>query len=65
MAEKIPTFNEALEELEVILKDIESGKMEVDKLTVKVKRAAFLLDICNNKLKKTEEELDRIVEDLE
>ena len=65
MAEKTPTFNEALEELEIILKDIESGKMEVDKLTVKVKRASVLLDICNNKLKKTEEELDRIVEDLE
>jgi exodeoxyribonuclease VII small subunit len=65
MAEKTPSFNEALEELEVILKEIESGEMEVDKLTIKVKRAAVLLDICNKKLKKTEEELDRIVEDLE
>ncbi len=65
MAEKNPTFNEALEELESILKDIESGDMEVDKLTIKVKRAAFLLGICNKKLKNTEEELERIVEDLE
>lgn len=65
MAEKIPTFNEALEELEIILKEIESGEMEVDKLTKKVKRASVLLEICNNKLRKTEEELERIVEDLE
>ncbi len=65
MAEIKPTFNKALEELESILKEIESGEMDVDKLTLKVKRAAVLLDICNKKLKKTEEELNRIVEDLE
>ena len=65
MAEKKITFNEALEELELILKEIESGKMDVDNLTSKVKRASVLLDICNKRLKKTEEELDKIVEDLE
>jgi exodeoxyribonuclease VII small subunit len=65
MAEKKPTFNEALEELELILKEIESGEMDVDDLTSKVKRAALLLDICNKKLKKTEEELDKIVADIE
>jgi len=65
MAEKKPTFNEALEELESILREIESGEMDVDNLTSKVKRASILLDICNRKLKKTEEELDKIVEDLE
>ena len=65
MAEKKPTFNEALEELESILKEIESGEMDVDKLTSKVKRASVLLDICNRKLKKTEEELEKIVDDLE
>lgn len=65
MAEIKPTFNESLEELESILKEIESGEMDVDKLTLKVKRAAVLLDICNKKLKKTEEELNKIVEDLE
>ena len=32
MAEKKPTFNEALEELESILKEIESGKMDVDEV---------------------------------
>lgn len=65
MAEKKPTFNKALEELELILKEIESGEMDVDDLTTKVKRAALLLDICNKKLRKTEEELDKIAEDIE
>ena len=64
MAEKQPSFNEALQELELILKEIESGEMDVDNLTTKVKRASQLLEICNKKLKKTEEELDKIVEDL-
>ena len=44
---------------------IESGEMDVDDLTSKVKRASVLLDICNKKLRKTEEELDKIVEDIE
>ena len=65
MAEKKPTFNEALEELENILKEIESGEMDIDDLTTRVKRAANLLDICKKKLKLTEEELDKIVEDIE
>lgn len=65
MADKKPTFNEALEELESILKEIESAEMDVDNLISRVKRASVLLDICNKKLKKTEEELDKIIEDME
>ncbi|MEE4117263.1 MAG: exodeoxyribonuclease VII small subunit [Marinilabiliaceae bacterium] len=59
------SFNEAISELEIILKQIESGEMDLDDLTSKVKRASALIEICNKKLRSTEEELDKIVKDLE
>ena len=60
-----PTFNNAIEELQKILNEIESGDMDVDELGSKVKRASELLRICQSKLKNTEEEIDRIIEDME
>lgn len=63
--EKKISFNEAISELEIILKQIESGEMDLDDLTSKVKRASALIEICNKKLRSTEAELDKIVKDLE
>ena len=58
-------FNEAINELEIILREIETGDMDLDDLTSKVKRASSLIEICNKKLRSTEEELEKIVKDLE
>ncbi len=65
MAEKIISFNKAIEELEEILQRIESGALDLDDLTSQVKRASSLLKICNDKLRSTEEELEKIVKDIE
>ncbi len=65
MAEKIISFNKAIEELEEILQRIESGALDLDDLTSQVKRASALLKICNDKLRSTEEELEKIVKDIE
>lgn len=65
MAEEKISFNKAIEELEGILKKIESGEMDLDDLTKQVKRASSLLETCNKKLKSTEDELEKIVKDME
>ena len=56
------TYQQAFEELEQITDDIESQEVSVDDLAKKVKRAADLLEICNAKLKSTENEVNKIIE---
>lgn len=58
------TFTTAKKELENIVKDIQSGEMDVDVLTEKVKRASELIAYCKEKLTKTEKELQKIIEDI-
>jgi len=43
---------------------IESGEMDVDLLTDKVKRASQLIAFCKEKLTKTEKELQKILDDI-
>lgn len=62
---KDPTYGEAMAEIEKILEKIESGELDVDELTDKVKRVAGLLDICKKKLKTTETEIQKVIEGLE
>ncbi|HDZ40868.1 MAG TPA: exodeoxyribonuclease VII small subunit [Bacteroidetes bacterium] len=65
MTEEKPTFNKAVAELEKILEQIESGELDVDDLSGKVKRASELLRLCQAKLRDTEEEIDKIINDME
>ncbi|MFC2098506.1 exodeoxyribonuclease VII small subunit [Bacteroidota bacterium] len=62
---KDPTYGEAMTEIEEILEKIESGKLDVDELTEKVKRVAGLLDTCRKKLKTTETEIQKVIEGLD
>jgi exodeoxyribonuclease VII small subunit len=64
MAKKEFSFSEAVVEIEDILKQIESGELDVDKLSVEVKRAAELIRQCQKKLRTTEEEINSIFKDL-
>ncbi len=59
---KDPTYGEAMTEIEEILEKIETGELDVDALTEKVKRVASLLDICRKKLKTTEAEIQKVIE---
>ncbi|MCE5205634.1 MAG: exodeoxyribonuclease VII small subunit [Porphyromonadaceae bacterium] len=58
------TYNQAKKELEAIVSAIESGEMDVDLLTDKVKRASLLISFCKDKLTKTEKELQKILDDI-
>lgn len=60
-----PNYQEAFEELQAIVSEIENGQISVDELSEKVKRAAVLIKICKAKLTSTEEDVTRILKDLE
>jgi exodeoxyribonuclease VII small subunit len=64
MAKKEFSFNEAVIEIEDILRNIESGDLDVDKLSVEVKRASELIKQCQKKLRITEEEINSIFKDM-
>lgn len=59
------TYSTAKKELEEIVASIESGELDVDALTDKVKRASELIRFCKEKLSKTDKELQKILEGLE
>jgi exodeoxyribonuclease VII small subunit len=61
----IPKYTEAFNELQSIVSEIEQGEISIDELSVKVKRAASLIAICKQKLSSTEEDVDRILKELE
>jgi len=61
----IPTYTEAFDELQRIVSEIEQGEISVDELSEKVKRSAFLIKICKQKLTSTEEDVDRILRELD
>ncbi|MFZ4520709.1 MAG: exodeoxyribonuclease VII small subunit [Bacteroidales bacterium] len=62
---KEPGYTEAFDELQEIVAEIEGGEISVDLLSAKVKRAALLIKICKNKLTSTEEDVNRILKELE
>ena len=64
MAKKEFSFDEAVTEIEKILKNIESGEQDLDKLSDSVKRASELIRQCQKKLRTTEEEINSIFKDL-
>ena len=65
MANKEPTYGEAVEELERIISEIEEESVDVDVLTGKVKRATFLIGFCKERLRATEVEVQKALSGLE
>lgn len=57
-------YTEAKRELEQIVQAIEKGELDVDALTTKVKRASLLIAFCKEKLTQTDEELQKILDDI-
>ena len=59
------TYNEAVAKLRQIVADIERGELDVDVLSERVKEAARLIKLCKEKLFKVDEEVKKILEELE
>ena len=60
MAEKEFSYTEAMAEIERIMENLRSEKVDVDTLTTQVKRASELIAKCKGKLHATEEEVKKL-----
>ena len=61
MSEKQISYKEAYEEFQTILEDIKERNVDVDKLAAKVKRARELINLCEERIKKAEMEIEEII----
>ncbi|MGN7203902.1 exodeoxyribonuclease VII small subunit [Pedobacter sp. SAFR-022] len=59
------TYESAFKELEEITREIENEAVSVDVLSEKVKRASFLIEYCQKKLRQTEDEVGNIIRQME
>ncbi|MDF1560799.1 MAG: exodeoxyribonuclease VII small subunit [Bacteroidales bacterium] len=64
MAKKEIGFNQAVKQIEEILKNIEEGEPDIDRLSDNIRKAAELIKICRQRLRETEEKIDGIINDL-
>jgi exodeoxyribonuclease VII small subunit len=58
------SYAKAIKQIEEILAKIENEELDVDELTSNVKKAADLLKICKAKLHDTEEEIQKILDEI-
>ncbi len=65
MAKKSTNYREAITEIEETINQIENEELDVDQLAFKVKRVSELLKICKSKLLKTEEDVEKILQNME
>ena len=63
MAKEKISYDAALSEIEEILGHIEQGDLGVDELAEKVARVTTLLKICRDRLYKTEEQINKILDE--
>lgn len=56
-------FEELITELEVIVKELESGNDDLEKSIEKYTEAMIMVKICNDKLKNATESVNKILKD--
>ena len=59
------TYNQAVNELDSILRTMQSDACDIDLLTVYTRRATELLDECRHRLTTTDKELQSILANLQ
>lgn len=59
------TYTKAQMELDEILKEIDCENVDIDNLSIKIKRACELLKFCDEKLKSTDEEVKKVLSEFE
>ncbi len=62
MAKEKQSYKEAVIEIENILELIENEELDIDELSVKVKRASTLIKTCKQKLMDTQKEVESILD---
>ena len=56
-------YEEAIGQLEKIVRQMENNELDVDQLSEQLKRAQQLIQFCRDKLTKTDEEIRHILEE--
>ncbi len=56
------SYAQAATELDSILRDLESGNLDVDLLAAKVRRASELIEICRSKVQSARAEIHSITQ---
>lgn len=59
------TYQQAFEELQAIVRELEAGTVDIDTLLAKVQRASYLCKFLRQRLRAVEEEVHRILRDAE
>ena len=65
MAKKKLKYKEAVQEIEQIMQNLENEELDIDELSVNVKRASELISYCKEKLNNTEKEIEHILGEME
>lgn len=60
-AESEPTFEEALNELEELVREMEDGSLDLDKALTRFERGIVLSRICSQKLDQAEKKIDLLM----
>ena len=56
------SYTEAMAEIEKILNSLQSADCDVELLAQKVKRASELISLCRTKLRKAEQDVEKLFE---
>lgn len=54
-------YEEALQELQTIVRRMENDELDIDQLSTQLKRAQQLIKLCKDRLTKTDEEIKKIL----
>jgi exodeoxyribonuclease VII small subunit len=60
-----PGYAEALNELDSILRELESSDVDVDRLADRVARAAELINLCRDRISTARIRIDEVIADLD
>lgn len=63
MAKQEIKYEEAVAQLEAIVRRMETGELNLDSLTDELKKAQKLIKMCKDKLTKTDEEIKKMLEE--
>jgi exodeoxyribonuclease VII small subunit len=61
----VPGYAQALDELDAILRELEGGDVDVDRLADRVARATELIAICRDRIGAARVRIDEVIADLD
>ena len=63
MAAKKETYQQAMERLEKIVRQIDNNELDIDMLGEKIKEANDIIAFCNEKLTKADREVEKLLKE--